>query len=65
MSILAGIDLHSGQIFANVEDRHRSAEFITLLKRLDEHYAQGATIRVVLDNHSTPVCQVLSVRERV
>ena len=24
VSILAGIDLHSGHIFANVEDRHRS-----------------------------------------
>ena len=27
VSILAGIDLHSGQIFANVEDRHRSVEY--------------------------------------
>lgn len=52
VSILAGIDLHSGQIFANVEDRHRSVEFIALLKRLDEHYPQEAIIRVVLDNHS-------------
>jgi len=36
VSILAGIDLHSGHIFANVEDRHRSLEFIGLLRRLDE-----------------------------
>ena len=35
---LAGIDLHSGHIFANVEDRHRSVEFIGLLKQLDAHY---------------------------
>lgn len=33
VSILAGIDLHSGHIIANVEDRHRSVEFIALLKR--------------------------------
>ena len=52
MSILAGIDLHSGHIFANVEDRHRSLEFIALLKRIDEHYPPEAIIRVVLDNHS-------------
>lgn len=32
VSILAGIDLHSGQIFANTEDRHRILEFIGLLK---------------------------------
>jgi transposase len=55
VSILAGIDLHSGQIFANVEDRHRSVEFIALLKRLDEHYPQHAIIRVVLDNHSAHI----------
>ena len=55
VSILAGIDLHSGQIFANVEDRHRSVEFIALLKRLDEHYPLDAIIRVVLDNHSAHI----------
>lgn len=55
VSILAGIDLHSGHIFANVEDRHRSVEFIALLKRLDEYYPSEATIRVVLDNHSAHI----------
>jgi transposase len=55
VSILAGIDLHSGHIFANVEDRHRSIEFIALLKQLDEYYPQEAIIRVVLDNHSAHV----------
>ena len=55
VSILAGIDLHSGQIFANVEDRHRSVEFIALLKRLDGHYPLDAIIRVVLDNHSAHI----------
>ena len=55
VSILAGIDLHSGHIFANVEDRHRSVEFIALLKRLDEHYPPEAIIRVVLDNHSAHI----------
>ncbi len=52
VSILAGIDLHSGHIFANVEDRHRSVEFIGLLKRLDAYYPPDAIIRLVLDNHS-------------
>lgn len=55
VSILAGIDLHSGRIFANVEDRHRSVEFIALLKKLDEHYPPEAIIRVVLDNHSAHI----------
>jgi len=55
VSILAGIDLHSGHIFANVEDRHRSLEFIGLLRRLDAYYPPDATIRVVLDNHSAHI----------
>ena len=55
VSILAGIDLHSGHIFANVEDRHRSVEFIALLKRLDEYYPRAAIIRVVVDNHSAHI----------
>jgi transposase len=55
VSVLAGIDLHSGHIFANVEDRHRSVEFIALLKRFDEHYPPEAIIRVVLDNHSAHI----------
>ena len=55
VSILAGIDLHSGHIFANVEDRHRSLEFIDLLKELDAYYPPEAIIRVVLDNHSVHI----------
>jgi len=51
VSILAGIDLHSGHIFADVQERHRSVEFIALLKQLDEHYPPEGVIRVVLDNH--------------
>ena len=55
VSILAGIDLHSGHIFANIEDRHRSVEFIGLLQQLDAHYPENAIIRVVLDNHSAHI----------
>ena len=54
-SILAGIDLHSGHIFGRVEDRHRSVEFIGLLKDIDAHYPSGAIIRLVLDNHSAHI----------
>ncbi len=55
LSILAALDLHTGEIIANVEPRHRSREFIGLLKRLDAHYPEAATIRVVLDNHSAHI----------
>lgn len=55
VSILAGIDLHSGHIFAHVEDRHRGVEFIALLKEIDAYYPPEAIIRVVLDNHSSHI----------
>ena len=55
LSILASLDLHSGEIIANVEPRHRSREFIALLERLHGHYPSEAVIRVVLDNHSAHI----------
>ena len=55
LSILAALDLHTGEVIANVEERHRSQEFVALLKRLDDHYPKEATIRVVLDNHSAHI----------
>jgi hypothetical protein len=51
-SILAGLDLHDGHVTARVEERHRSVEFVALLKDLDVHYPAECTIRLILDNHS-------------
>jgi transposase len=55
LSILAGVDLHNGEVFAEVHPRHRSREFILLLKALDEHYPKACTIRLILDNHSAHI----------
>ena len=55
VSILAALDLHDGKIIAQVHDRHRSREFIELLKELDDYYPPECTIRIVLDNHSAHV----------
>jgi hypothetical protein len=38
-----------------VERRHRSREFIALLKDLDRYYPAECTIRLVLDNHSAHI----------
>lgn len=54
-SILAGIDLHDGHVFAQVQHRHRSREFIDLLKEIDAYYPVDAQIRIILDNHSAHV----------
>jgi transposase len=54
-SILAGLDLQDGHVTARVERRHRSREFIALLKDLDAHYPAEAVIRLILDNHSAHI----------
>lgn len=55
LSLLAGIDLLSGEVLGLVRKRHRSVEFIEFLKLADAHYPSGARIRVVLDNHSAHI----------
>jgi len=66
LSILASLDLHDGHVVARVEERHRSREFVALLKDLDTYYPAGATIRVILDNHSAHIsketCAYLATR---
>lgn len=52
-SIIAGIDLSDGHVFAQVHRRHRSVEFIELLKEMDAHYSEERQIRIILDNHSS------------
>ena len=55
LSILASLDLHDGHVIARVEERHRSREFVALLKDLDAHYPDGVSIRIILDNHSAHI----------
>ena len=52
LSLLAGIDLLTGKVHACVEDRHRSREFVSFLKRLDTAYPADTAIKLLLDNHS-------------
>ena len=55
VSLLAGIDLLTGQVHALVKDRHRSREFIELLQLIDAAYPAHTAIKVILDNHSAHI----------
>ena len=55
VSILAALDLHNGHVFGQVHDKHRSFEFISLLKEMDAYYPAESTIRIILDNHSAHI----------
>ena len=52
LSLLAGIDLLTGEAIPLVSESHKSSDFIQFLKLLDEKYPEGDTIRLILDNHS-------------
>ena len=50
VSLLAGIDLQTGEAIPLVSDTHNSKDYIQFLKKLDEKYPEGDKIRLVLDN---------------
>ena len=50
LSLLAAIDLQTGEAIPLVRDKHSSKEYIEFLKLLDDKYPKGDKIRIVLDN---------------
>jgi len=52
VSLLAGMDLYTGEIIPLVSNTHKSSDFIEFLKILDQKYDEDLKIRIVLDNHS-------------
>jgi transposase len=55
LSLLAGIDLLTGKVHACVEERHRSREFVSFLKKIDAAYPSDTAIKLILDNHSAHI----------
>ena len=50
LSLLAGIDLQTGEAIPLVSETHNSRDYIAFLKILDDKYPKGDKIRIVLDN---------------
>lgn len=50
LSLLAGIDLQTGEAIPLVSETHSSKDYIEFLKILDSKYPKGDKIRIVLDN---------------
>jgi transposase len=55
VSLLAGIDLHTGHIIPLVRNQRRTKEFIEFLNEVDKYYPQDWLVRIILDNHSSHV----------
>jgi len=62
VTLMAGIDLLTGQVHAFVKDRHRSREFIEFLDMLDAAYPAAIAIKIILDNHSAHVSRETKAR---
>ena len=52
LSLLAGIDLLTGEAIPLVSETHKSSDFIQLLEILDKKYPKSDVIRIICDNHS-------------
>lgn len=50
ISLLAAIDLQTGEAIPLVRDKHSSTEYIEFLQMLDQKYPKDDKIRIVLDN---------------
>ena len=50
VSLLAGIDLQTGDAVPLVSDTHNSSDYIAFLKMLGDKYSKGDKIHLILDN---------------
>ena len=57
LSLLAAIDLQTGEAIPLVRDKHSSTEYIEFLKLLDDKYPKGDKLRIVLDNLKVPTSE--------
>lgn len=55
VSLLAGLDLHSGRVIETISNTHKSSDFIAFLRKLDDAYPKQQKIRLLLDNHSAHI----------
>lgn len=52
LSLLAAVDLLTGEAIPLVSQTHKSSDFINFLKLIDGKYPKGNRVRLILDNHS-------------
>nr|MDK2851519.1 hypothetical protein [Candidatus Cloacimonadota bacterium] len=55
VSLLAGINLHTGKVYPIIREQHRSKEFIEFLNLVDNEIPPHKKVRIILDNHSAHV----------
>lgn len=52
LSLLAAIDLLTGEAIPLVSETHKSSDFVAFLKIINDKYPANDKVRIILDNHS-------------
>jgi transposase len=52
-SLFAALDVASGFVIGKCYKRHRAAEFLDFLKKIDAHAPDGLDVHIVMDNYAT------------
>ncbi len=52
-SLFAALDVASGFVIGKCYKRHRAAEFLDFLKRIDTHIPNGLDVHIIMDNYAT------------
>jgi transposase len=57
LSLFAALDVKKGEVLGSCYRRHRAAEFLAFLKKIERHVAadvaEGKSVHLILDNYST------------
>ena len=64
-SLFAALNVATGQVLGQVRRRHRSSEFLSFLKTIDDNVPPELDVHLVLDNqstHKTPAVQRFLIR---
>src|SRR5260221_366249 len=52
-SLFAALDVASGFVIGKCYKRHRAAEFLNFLKKIDARVAEGLEVHIIMDNYAT------------
>ena len=52
-TLFAALDIATGKVQSECKRRHRHQEYLSFLKRVDEHVPRGLDVHLVVDNYAT------------
>jgi transposase len=59
-SLFAALDVASGFVIGKCYKRHRAAEFLDFLKKIDAHVPDGLDVHIIMDNYASHKAPVIN-----